>query len=187
VNAHAIVDEVVDLFLTYGDGAYLGEPVSLSEHMLQTAHAAELDGAPPALVIASLLHDIGHLLHDLPHDSADHGIDTVHEEVGAAWLAQRFGPAVSEPVRLHVAAKRYLCATDPEYLAVLSPASVLSLNLQGGPFTPDEAATFAANPQGPAAVRLRRWDDIGKLANRRTPTLDHFRPALVELARVAEQ
>jgi [1-hydroxy-2-(trimethylamino)ethyl]phosphonate dioxygenase len=179
----AAIDEIFDLFRTYGDHDYLGEPVSLSEHMLQTAHAAELDGVAPSLVAAALLHDIGHLLHDLPHDSANHGIDTLHEEVGARWLATRFGPDVSEPVRLHVAAKRYVCATDATYLSVLSPASVLSLNLQGGPFSPTEAAAFAANAYGQLAVNLRRWDDVGKLANNRTPTLDHFRPILAALDR----
>jgi [1-hydroxy-2-(trimethylamino)ethyl]phosphonate dioxygenase len=179
----ATVDDIFDLFRAYGDHDYLGEPISLSEHMLQTAHAAELDGAPPPIVAAALLHDIGHLLHELPHDSADHGIDTIHEQVGARWLATRFSPDVSEPVRLHVAAKRYLCATDAAYFSILSPASVLSLNLQGGPFTSAEAAAFAANAHGDAAVRLRRWDDVGKLANHRTPTLDHFRSTLVALAR----
>jgi predicted HD phosphohydrolase len=152
----ATVDDIFDLFRAYGDHDYLGEPISLSEHMLQTAHAAELDGAPPPIVAAALLHDIGHLLHELPHDSADHGIDTIHEQVGARWLATRFSPDVSEPVRLHVAAKRYLCATDAAYFSILSPASVLSLNRRAArsrqPKPPPSPPTHTAMQPSASAV-----------------------------------
>src|SRR6516225_6317978 len=117
-----------------------GEPVSQTEHALQTAWAAEQAGAASALIAAALLHDIGHLLHDLPEDCAHHGIDDAHEVRGARWLVQHFGPDVTEPVRLHVPAKRYLCSTDPAYRSQLSEASELSLKLQGGPFTPAEVA-----------------------------------------------
>lgn len=170
--------EVFELFRDEGSRSYLGEPVSMTEHMLQTAAAAERDGGAPALVAAALLHDVGHFLHHLAPDAADHGVDTRHETAGADWLATRFVPEVAEIVRLHVAAKRYLCATDPAYLRVLSPASVHSLELQGGPCSPDEAAAFAANPRAAHAVRVRRWDDEGKTAGRPTPHLDHFRPVL---------
>jgi len=173
-----IVDEIAELFERKGSQAYLGEPVSMAEHMLQTAHAAEKDGAAPALVAAALLHDFGHLVHGMADDSADHGIDTVHEEAGARWLSSDFGPEVTEPIRLHVAAKRYLCATQPSYLTVLSPASVHSLMIQGGPFSPDDAAVFAASPHADDAVRVRQWDDIGKVAGEVTPDFDHYRPVL---------
>jgi phosphonate degradation associated HDIG domain protein len=175
---------VMRLFKERGGAAYLGEPVSQTEHALQTAWAAEQAGAGGALVAASLLHDVGHLLHDLPEDCALTGIDDAHEERGARWLLRHFGPAVAEPVRLHVAAKRFLCATDPAYAGRLSEASRLSLRLQGGPFTPDEAARFRALPDAEAAVLLRRLDDQAKAPGRHTPGLEHFRPYL-EAARAA--
>jgi len=111
-------------------------------------------------------------------DSAEHGVDTLHEEAGAAWLEEHFVPRVTEPLRLHVLAKRYLCAVEPSYLAALSPASALSLGLQGGPCTADEVAAFERNPFADEAVRLRRWDDVGKIEGLVTPPLSHYRPAL---------
>src|SRR5262249_26828453 len=125
------VETILESFRARGASAYLGEPVTLREHMLQTAAAAEAEGAPAELVAAALLHDVGHLLHDGPEDAAEHGLDTEHEEVGFRFLASRFPDTVVEPVRLHVAAKRYLCAVDPAYRDLLSSASLLSLELQG--------------------------------------------------------
>ena len=104
-------------------------------HALQTAWLAEQDGHGAALIAACLLHDIGHMVHDLGEDPAKDGIDDKHEELGQAWLARWFGPEVTEPVRLHVAAKRFLCGSEPDYFAKLSPDSVRSLALQGGPMT----------------------------------------------------
>src|SRR5215472_16930409 len=106
------VDEIFELFSTRGSAAYFGEPVSQREHALQAAHLAETEGAVDSLVVAALLHDIGHLLHDLPEDIADQGADAHHEDVGHDWLARYFGPEITEPVRLHVEAKRYLCQVD---------------------------------------------------------------------------
>jgi [1-hydroxy-2-(trimethylamino)ethyl]phosphonate dioxygenase len=173
-----VIGEIFAAFEARGSTAYLGEPVSLTEHMLQTALAAEHDGADQVLVASALLHDFGHLVHDLPEDSAEHGVDTLHEEAGAAWLEEHFVPRVTEPLRLHVLAKRYLCATEPEYLAALSPASALSLALQGGPCSPSEVAAFERNEFADEAVRLRRWDDVGKIEGLTTPPLEHYRPAL---------
>jgi len=181
----AIVDEIEELFADPGTRAYLGEPVSIAEHMLQTADAAEHDGASPDLVAAALLHDLGHLLHTMAHDAADHGIDTAHEEVGARWLSTTFPESIVAPIRLHVAAKRYLCATSPGYMAVLSPASVQSLMLQGGPMTPGEAVDFESLPHSSDAVQVRRWDDRGKVAGRATPPFEHYRPLLEARARAA--
>jgi phosphonate degradation associated HDIG domain protein len=152
--------------------------VSQLEHALQAAHHAEQAGSADELVVAALLHDMGHLIHKLPEDCADHGIDDRHEKLGQAWLARHFGPEVTEPVRLHVAAKRYLCATDAEYLGQLSPASRKSLELQGGPFTPEEARQFERNPQYRQAVELRHWDDLAKVPGLPVPGLDHYRPRL---------
>jgi len=153
---------------TYGEG------VSQLEHALQCAACAERDGASAALIAATLLHDIGHLIHDLPVDIADQGIDAQHESLGSAFLSQYFGPDVTEPVRLHVAAKRYLATTEPGYFDLLSPASVQSLQLQGGLMSMQERARFAAERFAEDAVRLRRWDDEGKVIGMATPGLDHF-------------
>ena len=173
-----IVDELFRVFEEYGSEQYLGEEVSLTEHMLQSALAAQQDGAPPRLVAAALLHDYGHFIHGLPEDSAEHGVDTQHEEVAHRFLAEHFGEDIAEPIRLHVAAKRYLCAVEPSYLAELSPASVHSLELQGGPYGPDEIAAFEASPYAEDAVRLRRYDDAGKVPGLATPSLEDYRPVL---------
>lgn len=174
-----IIDDVFDRFQTHGAVAYLGEPVSVAEHMLQSAHAAQRDGAGPTLIAAALLHDIGHLLVDGREDPAERGIDSRHEELGFRFVSAHFVGAVAEPVRLHVAAKRYLCAVDPGYLRSLSRASTRSLELQGGPFAPDEVARFAALPHARDAIRLRRYDDVGKTPGAWTPNLAHYRPILL--------
>jgi gamma-butyrobetaine dioxygenase len=178
-----IVDTVARLFAIGGAGAYFGEAVSQAEHALQAAHLAERSAAADTLVIAALLHDVGHLLHGLPEEIAERGIDGRHEQGGASWLAVHFGPTISEPVRLHVAAKRYLCAIEPAYLAELSPASRQSLRLQGGPFDAESLRAFEAEPYSRDAVRLRRWDDEAKVPGLAVPELEHYRDRIGELAR----
>lgn len=180
----SIVDTIIRLLNDHGDAAYFGEPVSQREHALQTAWLAEHESAPPALVVAALLHDIGHLLHGLPESVADAGVDAKHEAAGHAWLARHFGPDVTEPVRMHVDAKRYLCATDANYMASLSPASVQSLALQGGPFTRADARAFADLPFAQNAVRLRRWDDSAKTPGLEVPGAEHYRARLTSLVRL---
>lgn len=169
-----IVDEVLLLFRERGHSQYGEEAVSQLDHALQTAALAVDDGADSALISAALLHDIGHLLHDLPDDAPDHGIDDRHEISGGNWLDSRFGDNVTEPVRLHVPAKRYLCAVDAKYHEELSPPSVLSLKLQGGPMSAEEVAEFEKNPHLDRAVRLRRWDDEAKIPDHPTPSLEFF-------------
>ncbi len=170
----SLVDEIAALFACSGDSQYGGEAVSQLEHALQCAMLAEQNQAPPALITASLLHDIGHLLHDLPADAPDRGIDDHHENSGYHFLCQRFDTDVSEPVRLHVAAKRYLCTVDDSYEDQLSEPSLVSLRLQGGKMSDDELDKFRANPHWESAVRLRYWDDLAKIANLPTPPIDHF-------------
>jgi len=172
--------EIAALFETRGAAAYGLAGVSQTEHALQTAALAEAEGAPPALVAAALLHDIGHLVAELGDDPAAEGIDDAHEAVGHAWLTRHFGPAVTEPVRLHVAAKRFLCGTEPAYFAKLAPDSVRSLALQGGPMGAEEAAAFAALPHAADAVRLRRWDEAAKVVALATPGVEWFLPAVGE-------
>ena len=158
-----------------GPGArdYLGEAVTIGVHMRQAGALAETAGAAAPLVAAALLHDVGHLRNET---------DSRHGTGGARWLSQWFGPAVTEPVRLHVAAKRYLCAAEPGYFARLSPESVRTLALQGGPMTPAQAAAFEALPCAPDAVAVRRWDDQAKDPAVTPPEFSHFVPLLEALA-----
>ena len=167
------LDEIRAAFGRRGGDTY-GEGVSQLEHALQCAAYAERDGATPALIAATLLHDIGHLIHNLPQDIADQGVDTQHESLGSAFLSQHFGTEVTEPVRLHVAAKRYLATTEQGYYDLLSAASIQSLKLQGGLMSPAETARFAAEPHAQDAIKLRRWDDEGKTVGAKTPDLTHF-------------
>jgi [1-hydroxy-2-(trimethylamino)ethyl]phosphonate dioxygenase len=145
-------------------------------HALQAAWQAEQAGCDPALITACLLHDIGHMVHDLGEDPAKDGIDDKHEELGHAWLTRWFGPEVTEPVRLHVAAKRYLCAAEPDYFSKLSRDSVRSLALQGGPMSDTELAAYRANPHAEAATALRRFDEAAKVKGLETPPVAHFLP-----------
>ncbi|MBV9858642.1 MAG: HD domain-containing protein [Alphaproteobacteria bacterium] len=170
------IDEIFARFERHGGSDYGDEKVRQLEHALQCAALAEAEGADPTLITAALLHDIGHLLHDLGDRPAARGVDDRHEQLGWKWLARWFDAAVTEPVRLHVSAKRYLTATDPGYLATLSPGSLRSLELQGGPFSPALAAGFIGLPFAPEAVRLRRWDEAAKVPGKATPDLAHFAP-----------
>jgi len=178
-----IVDEVMNLLAGPGREAYLGEQVSQAEHALQAAWLAERDGAPDSLVISALLHDVGHLVLGALEDVAHRGIDAHHEDAGAAWLDKHFGPEVTGPARLHVAAKRYLCAVDPDYLDGLSDASKLSLTLQGGAMSPAEVTQFKLDPHHAPAVRLRRWDDEAKVPGLDVPGLEHYRSRIEAAAK----
>jgi phosphonate degradation associated HDIG domain protein len=178
----SVSTEILALFQKRGAGAYFGESVSITEHSLQAAHFAQAAGAPPALIIAALLHDIGHLLDDVPNDIADWTADAHHELIGGHWLAKRFRPEVSEPVRLHVPAKRFLLATDVKYFAKLSPASVVTLKLQGGPMQAYEVAKFETERFYKDAVRVRQWDDQGKVAGLKTADLGDYRTLIDEVA-----
>lgn len=177
------IDDVVRVLRDEGGARYGREPVSQLEHALQSADLALRAGARPALIVAAMLHDIGHLTDPEAERADDEARDVKHEATGAQWLAGLFGEDVLTPIRLHVAAKRYLTAIDDGYMATLSPQSVRSLELQGGPYSEVEAERFIAARHAADAVLLRRWDDEAKVAGRITPPLEHFVPFMDACAR----
>jgi phosphonate degradation associated HDIG domain protein len=171
------------LFAERGGGEYHGEAVSQLEHALQSAWMAERDGHPPAVIAAALLHDVGHFLHGHGEDYLDKNINDKHEDLGARFLARGFGPEVTEPIRLHVPAKRYLAAARPGYRDLLSPASAKSLELQGGQMAPDELRAFEREPHFAAAAAVREYDDRAKVVGLETPPYEHFRAYLAAVLR----
>jgi|HubBroStandDraft_6_1064221.scaffolds.fasta_scaffold1065596_1 phosphonate degradation associated HDIG domain protein len=173
------IDTILDA-LRAGQKHYGESGVTQLEHAIQCAMQAEREGASSALVAASLLHDLGHLVNPEDRAQTARGEDCAHELIAADYLQRWFGDAVTLPIRLHVAAKRYLTATEPDYAATLSAGSALSLELQGGPFSTDEARRFAALPGAPEAIRLRRWDERAKEHDLAIPPVDHFRACLEE-------
>ena len=175
----ARVDEIFDVFTRGGGEAYFGEAVTQLEHALQCADLASRAAVPESQIVAALLHDYGHLLHGLPESIAKDGVDTRHEDLGCRRLRNYFGPEVTEPIRLHVAAKRYLCAVDPGYANRLSAASVESLRVQGGPMSENEVNAFVSNPYFEAGVQLRRWDDEAKIPGLAVPELESYRDVVI--------
>jgi phosphonate degradation associated HDIG domain protein len=162
------------LFKKNGSSMYGGEAVTQLEHALQCAALAKLNNSSDELITASLLHDVGHLLHDLPDDASDNGIDDYHEELAARYLEKNFTKAVVEPVKLHVQAKRYLCAVENGYLETLSEPSKISLSFQGGVMSEEEVKEFENNEFYKEAVNLRRWDDLAKDPNLVSPSIESF-------------
>jgi phosphonate degradation associated HDIG domain protein len=180
----AMISEIIE---GKGHRLYGLSAVNQRAHALQAAWLAEQAGCDAALITACLLHDIGHMVHDLGDDPAKDGIDDMHEELGRRWLMRWFGPEVTEPVRLHVAAKRYLCAAEPDYFSKLSSDSVRSLALQGGPMSEAELSEYRANPFAEAATVLRRFDEGAKVKDLATPPVAHFLPYVAACARQSSQ
>ncbi len=181
-----IINQIIERLSQKGGGLYAGEVITELEHALQTAHLARSGGASPELVIAALLHDYGHLLHDLPEDFTAQRLDDHHETRGSAMLEHHFPASVCDPIRLHVSAKRYLCTTTPEYLESLSETSRNSLELQGGLMNADEIERFEAEPFYREAVELRLWDDLAKIPDAEVPPLESYRPLLEQCLTVEE-
>ncbi len=177
----SFVDEIARTFAEHGGSAY-GENVSQLDHALQCAWLAHEEGAGDHLIAAALLHDYGHLVKGRGETAERDGRDARHEIHGARALRRWFGPAVVGPIALHVQAKRYLCATAQGYESALSPSSMLSLRLQGGPLTSTQCRRFERSPFAAEAVRLRRWDDAGKVTGRLTPELGQYWPILRRIA-----
>lgn len=171
------IDDIFAIIQKFGDLSY-GEDVSQMQHILQCGHLARTDGASDALIAAALLHDVGQFLDDAGNAAEQQGVDGRHETTGASYLADFFPPEVTEPVRLHVEAKRYLCAVERGYLESLSAASSLSLSLQGGVHSKWETRAFLALPAAGDAIRLRRYDDQGKRRDWKVPDLESYRALL---------
>ncbi|MEK9799662.1 MAG: HD domain-containing protein [Alphaproteobacteria bacterium] len=176
-----IVAFIGSIFERRGDEEYLGEPVTMGEHMLQGATIAEQDGQPEEIIVAALLHDIGHFTGEFGTFMMDDTEDRHHEDAGAAVLERFFPKIVTDCCRYHVAAKRYLCATRPDYFNRLSEASIHSLNLQGGAMTVEEVAVFEQNPNLKDIIAVRYLDEAGKQAGMKTPDFWHFAPMVQNL------
>jgi len=179
--SNSIVEKIILLFEKNGDSEYGREAVTQGEHALQAAHLAIEEGRQSNIVIAGLLHDIGHMLHALPDDAPEQGIDDLHEELGFRFVDKYFKQSVAEPVRLHVAAKRYLCTQDSDYLELLSEPSIVSLQLQGGPMTQEECRLFEQNPFYLDAIQLRRYDDLAKVPEMEVRPLAFYRTMMEDL------
>jgi phosphonate degradation associated HDIG domain protein len=183
VNVPRSVDELFTLYREKGDEPY-GESLTQNEHALQCSALARVDGASDALVIAALFHDVGHLVAEVMNDPdfvLEEDNDD-HEAIGARVLSPLFGPSVARPVSLHVTAKRWRCAREPEYYFRLSPASKLTLKAQGGPLSDDECLRFEEHPGFADALALRTWDDAGKVLGLEVGTLDDYVEVVNSLA-----
>ena len=182
LHERSVSDAVISLLTSAGAQVVYDEVVTEREHAEQCAAWAVDEGAPPHLVAAALCHDLGHiLLRDSRPIDVELERDARHERAAARFLARWYGPAITEPIRLHVAAKRYLCTVDPDYRGRLSPASERSLIVQGGVMTEAEAAAFEADPHVEPALAVRRWDDLGKIEGREVPPVESYRAMLDEL------
>ena len=175
-----IVTKLLNLLETKGSNIQYGnENVTQLEHALQCAELAEKNNFSKEIITAALLHDIGHLLYD-GEDPINEGKDGYHENLGADYLSAYYGEEVTRPIRAHVACKRYLSSVEDGYYEILSEASKISLEAQGGAFTKEEAEEFIQKPFMKEAVELRRFDDQAKVLNKETPSLEHFKNYLEE-------
>ena len=168
------IADIEKLFRDHGHIAYSGEGVTQVEHALQAAQGAERDNAPMELVTAAFLHDLGHLLNRQGETPTARGIDDQHQYFAIPFIRPLFPASIVEPIRLHVDAKRALCALEPEYYEALSEDSKRSLTLQGGIFTRAEVEAFLAKPFAAEAMKVRRWDDGAKVVGEVTPSLGHY-------------
>ena len=183
LSSQNIVNHIEDVFTRRGAESYLGEDVTMAQHMLQAAQCAEKSGAEDSLIVAALLHDIGHFKNEIPETALAKGKNNFHEEAGANFLEDFFPLSVVEPIRQHVDAKRYFCAVKSDYLERLSPASVHSLNLQGGPMNKEEVTEFEKNDYLEQCIQLRYWDEDGKDPERKHPPFSYYRPLIESLVK----
>ena len=183
VHEQQIIDELSAIYEGRAHGQYGLTLINQRAHAVQSGFHARAQGLPSSQIVAALLHDIGHMIHDLGEHPAANGVDDCHESLGADWLTTRFGPAVTEPIRLHVAAKRYLCTVESDYRSRLSNDSIESLALQGGDMSPGEIAAFEAEAWWQAAVALRRIDELAKDPHGPMPAFSEFHPDILKTLR----
>jgi len=176
-SSRSVVEEILALFESAGQSAYLGEAVTQLEHALQCAQLARDAGADNEMMLAALLHDIGHLCAP----AGPEGVGVVdHDEAGARYLRERgFSRRLTALVGGHVAAKRYLTATNPSYFNTLSPTSVTTLRLQGGPMNPDEASAFECDVLAADKLQLRSWDEAAKRPGWKVAPISSYRDLLL--------
>ncbi len=181
INSDNIVNHIEDVFKRRGAESYLGEDVTMAQHMLQAAQCAEQSGADVSLIVAALLHDIGHYKNEIPESELAKGMNNFHEEAGANFLEDYFPTSVFEPIRQHVSAKRYLCSVKSDYFERLTQASIHTLNLQGGPMSKDEVKEFEKNIYLDDCIKLRYWDEEAKDPSKSHPQFSYFRPLVESL------
>jgi phosphonate degradation associated HDIG domain protein len=176
---------VREIFIKRGGQPYASEPVTQLQHAIQSAMLAEEEEAPPHLIVAAFLHDIGHILsaHEVPQGNY-HNLDDAHEIKGYHWLMDCFGASIAEPIRLHVSAKRYLCSTETGYFDTLTPTSKQSFEEQGGYMDAEEIRLFEQNPFANEAIALRRWDDRAKDPTKQLLPLDRYLSLMGECLRM---
>ena len=182
VDKQPTLDSLTAIYDGRATGQYGLTLINQRAHAVQSGYHARAQGLPAALVVAALLHDIGHMVHDLGEHPAAMGIDDKHENIGADWLKRYFGPDVTEPIRLHVAAKRYLCTVETGYFDKLSDDSIESLSIQGGKMSQDEVTAFTQEPYWEGAVALRRIDELAKDPNGPMPPFGTFSPEILQTA-----
>ena len=178
---HETINDIINIYAKWGVQKY-DEKISQMDHAVQCAALAQQSGASDDLIIASLLHDVGHLLElESKSGNVNIDIDDKHESTGARYLAKSFKSGVTAPIALHVAAKRYLCAVEPAYFGTLSEGSVKSLELQGGPMTDEEARRFEGLAGFEDSVSLRRWDEQGKILDLEVAPFSSYVPMMQSL------
>jgi len=168
-----IVDEIINKYQN-NNSLYIGEKVTMTEHMIQTAMLAEENQSPTSLICACLLHDYGHFIIEDPNQLVSKSLDGRHEDIGFKFLKNYFKPEVVEPIKLHVQAKRYLCR-EKSYWNTLSEASKISLKLQGGVMNDNEAKKFITFEFHDKAILLRKYDDEGKVPNAKMKKIEQYR------------
>ena len=155
-----VIEKIIDKFQN-NKSLYIGEKVTIAEHMIQSAMMAEKTKSKDTLICSCLLHDYGHFILEDPDALVREKKDGKHEDVGYEYLKKYFKEEIVEPIKNHVLAKRYL-ARDQKYFNLLSPASITSLKLQGGLMSDDEAQTFEKNKYFKDSIKLRRFDEAAK-------------------------
>ncbi len=186
IYAGNIVEFIADIFERKGSDSYLGESVTMSQHMLQGALQAETSGADDEIIAAALLHDIGHYTSEFPADMVKGGQDNYHEDAGAQILSGYFSERIIACVRYHVPAKRYLCVIDQKYYDALSDASKQTLALQGGLMSSEEMREFSKMPYLDDILQVRRWDDLAKDPLLKTPPFSYYQPILERLVKTKQ-